>query len=50
MIALLLAQEKVNHVWHFWLAVPLALAALALPFGLVAAYLLRVTKTRYPKK
>jgi len=41
---------KVEHVWHFWLAVPLAIATFALLLGTVAAYFLKVTKTRYPQK
>ena len=50
-IALFLAEaEPVKHVWHFWLAVPLALAAIALPVALLAGYFIRVTKTRYPQK
>ncbi len=51
MIAAFLAEaEPVKHVWHFWLAVPLALAAIALPIALLAGYFIRVTKTRYPQK
>lgn len=51
MIAAFLAEaQPVNHVWHFWLAVPLAIAAILLPIGLIAGYFIRVTKTRYPQK
>jgi hypothetical protein len=41
---------KVDHVWHFWLAVPLAIATMVLIFGTIAAYFVKVTKTRYPQK
>ena len=41
---------KVDHVWHFWLAVPLAAATLLLILGTIAAYFVKVTKTRYPQK
>ena len=42
--------EQVNHIWHFWLAVPLALGAVLLVVGVVALYFVRVTRTRYPQK
>lgn len=35
-------------VWHFWLAVPIAVAAVALVVGMVAMYAAKVTKTRFP--
>ena len=41
---------EVEHVWHFWLAVPLAIATFALILGMVGAYFFKVTKTRYPQK
>ncbi len=41
---------KVEHVWHFWLAVPLAGLAVAAVLGLVAMYFFKVTRTRYPQK
>jgi hypothetical protein len=41
---------KVDHVWHFWLAVPLAALTVAVILGTVAAYFFKVTKTRYPQK
>jgi ribose/xylose/arabinose/galactoside ABC-type transport system permease subunit len=45
--AILLA---VQHVWHFWLAVPLAAGAVALVLGLIAGYFIRVTRTRFPQR
>ena len=42
--------EQVNHIWHFWLAVPLAIGAVLLVVGVVAFYFVRVTRTRYPQK
>jgi formate-dependent nitrite reductase membrane component NrfD len=35
-------------VWHFWLAVPLALGAIAAVLTMLGLYAARVTKTRYP--
>lgn len=35
-------------VWHFWLAVPIAAAAIALVVGMFVMYAAKVTKTRYP--
>jgi hypothetical protein len=46
-IAVLLAAK---HVWHFWLAVPLALGAVALVLALVFGYFFRVSRTRFPQK
>ncbi len=40
------AQET---VWHFWLAVPLALGAIAAVVSVVALYYYKVVRTRYPK-
>jgi hypothetical protein len=42
--------ENVNHVWHFWLAVPLAAAAVLLVLGLVGLYFFTVSRTRFPKR
>ena len=41
---------KVDHVWHFWLAVPLAILTVMLILGTVVSYFMKVTKTRYPQK
>mgnify|MGYP001587145326 FL=1 len=40
------AQET---VWHFWLAVPLALGAILAVVGIVALYFFKVVRNRYPK-
>jgi hypothetical protein len=40
----------VNHVWHFWLAVPLVGLTVLLILGTIGAYFFKVTKTRYPQK
>lgn len=37
----------VTHVWHFWLAVPLALTAFGIGFGIVVGYLNKVVRPRY---
>lgn len=39
-----------DHIWHFWIAVPLAIGAVALVVGLLGLYLVRVTRTRYPQR
>jgi hypothetical protein len=36
-------------VWTFWLAVPLAAAAILLLLATVVGYLKNVSSTRYPK-
>jgi hypothetical protein len=46
----LLATEPVNHVWHFWLAVPLAALTFLTVIGMILGYFFRVSKTRYPQK
>lgn len=38
-----------SPVWHFWLAVPLAAGAVLAVITIVALYIARVTRTRYPK-
>ncbi len=35
-------------VWHFWLAVPIAVAAIGLVVTIAGLYFARVVKTRYP--
>ncbi|HTO01128.1 MAG TPA: hypothetical protein VL068_10675 [Microthrixaceae bacterium] len=42
---LLLATEK---VWHFWIAVPLALTAILIVVAIVGLYVAKVSRTRYP--
>lgn len=47
---LFLASEAAsNTVWHFWLAVPIALGAIAALIAVIAGYVVSVTRTRYPK-
>jgi hypothetical protein len=43
---MLFATEK---VWHYWIAVPLALMAILAVVAIVALYAAKVTRTRYPK-
>ena len=45
----LLAAEPVNHVWHFWLAVPLTILAVVVVLGMILGYFFRVSRTRYPQ-
>ncbi len=47
--SLLAADAPVSPVWHYWLAVPIALGSIAAVITVVALYLAKVTKTRYPK-
>lgn len=35
-------------VWHFWLAVPIAVAAVGLVLTVLGLYAARVVKTRFP--
>jgi CBS-domain-containing membrane protein len=39
-----------DTIWHFWIAVPLALAAILVVLGIVALYFYKVTRTRYPRE
>jgi CBS-domain-containing membrane protein len=39
-----------DTIWHFWIAVPLALGAILVVLGIVALYFFKVTRTRYPKE
>ena len=38
----------VEHIWHFWLAVPIAAGAVLAVVAALGLYAARVTKTRYP--
>ena len=46
---MVLAAEATNRVWHFWIAVPLALGAILAVLTIIGLYLFKVTRTRYPK-
>jgi hypothetical protein len=35
-------------VWHFWIAVPLAVGAIAAVLSILGLYAARVVRTRYP--
>jgi hypothetical protein len=39
-----------DTIWHFWIAVPLALAAILVVLGIIALYFYKVTRTRYPRE
>jgi len=45
----LAAEASMAPVWHFWLAVPIALGAIAALIAVVAGYVISVTRSRYPK-
>ena len=38
------------QVWHFWLAVPLAVGAVLGVLQLIAGYIMKVVAPRYPKR
>lgn len=38
------------QVWHFWIAVPLAIGAVMTVLALVAGYVAKVVAPRYPKR
>jgi hypothetical protein len=38
------------YVWHYWIAVPLAIAAIVAVIAVVAGYLRKVTSIRYPRR
>ncbi len=44
---MLFAEET---VWHFWIAVPLAVGAILAVVAIVILYLLKVSSLRYPKE
>jgi formate-dependent nitrite reductase membrane component NrfD len=50
-LATILAADakSTSPVWHYWIAVPIALGAIAAVITVVALYLKNVTSTRYPK-
>lgn len=47
---MLLAENTVPHVWHFWLAVPLAASAVLLVVVLLGLYARMVVRSRYPRQ
>jgi hypothetical protein len=36
-------------VWHFWIAVPLAVSGLLITISLIAGYVGTVSRARYPQ-
>ena len=38
------------YVWHYWIAVPLAIVAVVAVVAIVAGYLRKVTSVRYPRR
>ena len=38
------------QVWHFWLAVPLAIGTVLGVVQLIAGYIMKVVAPRYPKR
>jgi len=37
-------------IWHYWLAVPLAIGAFALTVATLVGYFQKVSSTRYPRR
>ena len=48
-MGLTLAIMTFAVVWHFWIAVPLAVGAVVAVIATVVGYLNKVTSTRYPR-
>ena len=46
---MLYAAESTSPVWHYWLAVPLAAGSILAVLTIVALYLFKVARTRFPK-
>ncbi|MCB1029756.1 MAG: hypothetical protein KDA95_00375 [Acidimicrobiales bacterium] len=40
----------VEHVWHFWIAVPLAAGALLFVVATIIGYLLKVVRPQHPTR
>jgi hypothetical protein len=36
-------------IWHYWIAVPLAATAILIVLGIIALYIYKIPRTRYPK-
>lgn len=49
LVSVLAAEKPVSPVWHYWLAVPIALGAIVAVIAVVVMYVTKVTRTRYPK-
>ncbi len=43
-------MQFADTVWHIWLAVPLAVAAVLAVVGIVVLYFFKITRTRYPRE
>lgn len=39
-----------QHVWHFWIAVPLAVGAVGFVVATIVGYLTKVVKPKYPSR
>ena len=39
-----------GQVWHYWIAVPLVAGGIILIFALIAGYLAKVVRPRYPRR
>ena len=37
-------------IWHYWLAVPLAVGGVAMTVATLVGYFQKVSSTRYPKR
>jgi len=50
-LATILAADakSTSPVWHYWIAVPIALGSIVAVISVVALYISKVTRTRYPK-
>lgn len=39
-----------SQVWHFWIAVPLAVSAVGLVVATIIGYVFKVSRMRYPRQ
>lgn len=46
---ILATDTNPSPVWHYWLAVPIALGGVVAVVSVVALYVSKVTRTRFPK-
>ena len=47
---MLFAQEAAGTVWHYWIAVALAVPAVLLVIGTIIMYVRKVVMPRYPRR
>ena len=38
------------QIWHFWIAVPLAVSAVGMVIATIVGYFVKVSRMRYPRQ